>query len=66
MAKEVTVQLTLEWTFNRKKWSDEECHIKMLEEDPKLTFDYDIINSIFVLNDLDYPSIKDCKVITHE
>jgi hypothetical protein len=62
MTKEITVKLTLEWTFDKKAWSEEQEHIEILINDPKLCFGYDIIHSIFVLNDLDYPTITDYKV----
>mgnify|MGYP003663374773 CR=1 FL=1 len=55
--KKVTVQLTVEWTFDQKQWSEEKKHIDMLINDPKLCFGYDTINSLFVLNDLDYPTV---------
>ena len=66
MAKEVTVQLTLEWSFTKKEWSSEQKHIEELRDHPKIVLGYDIINTLHILNDLDYPSIKDCKVIAHE
>ena len=43
----VTVQLTLEWTFDESQWSEEKKHIDMLINDPKLCFGYDTINSLF-------------------
>ncbi len=64
MTKEITVKLTLEWTFDKKAWSEEQEHIEILINDPKLCFGYDTINSLFVLNDLDYPQITNYKVTT--
>jgi len=64
MTKEITVKLTLEWTFDKKAWSEEQKHIETLINDPKLCFDYDTLNSLFILNDLDYPTITDYKVTT--
>jgi len=60
--KMVTVQLTLEWTFDESQWSEEKKHIDMLINDPKLCFGYDTINSLFVLNELDYPAVTKYKV----
>ena len=62
MTKEITVKLTLEWTFDKKAWSEQQKHIDTLINDPKLCFGYDTINSLFVLNDLDYPQITNYKV----
>jgi hypothetical protein len=66
MNKEITVQLTLEWTFNQRDWSDEQKHIEELKKEPKVTLGYDLIHSLFMLNDLDYPAITKCKVVAHE
>tara|TARA_R110000765_G_scaffold270080_1_gene368911 strand:- start:570 stop:767 length:198 start_codon:yes stop_codon:yes gene_type:complete len=62
MSKEVTVQMTLEWTFTQRSWSAEKSHREELEDNPKLVLGYDTINSLHMLNDLDYPQLKDCKV----
>jgi hypothetical protein len=66
MTKEITVQLTLEWTFNRRDWSDEQKHIEELKNEPRILLGEDLIHSLFFLNDLDYPNLKDCKVVAHE
>jgi len=63
MSKEVTVQMTLEWTFNKRDWSAEKKHMEEIVNNPKLILGYDVINSIFMLNDLDYPTAKEIKVI---
>jgi len=63
MSKEVTVQMTLEWTFNKRDWSAEKKHMEELKANPKLILGYDVVNSIFMLNDLDYPAAKEIKVI---
>jgi hypothetical protein len=34
-----------------------------LKADPRLVLGYDTINSIFMLNDLDYPAAKEIKVL---
>jgi|TARA_R110000851_G_scaffold104737_1_gene222550 hypothetical protein len=62
MTKEITVKLTLEWTFDKRAWSEEQKHIETLINDPKLCFGYDVINSLFILNELDYPNITDYKI----
>jgi len=59
----VTVQMTLEWTFNKMDWSAEKKHMEEIVNNPKLILGYDVINSIFMLNDLDYPTAKEIKVI---
>ena len=64
MAKEVTVQLTLEWTFDKKSWSEEVKHIEELKTNSKVVLGYDTINTLFMLNDLDRPKLKTCKVIS--
>jgi len=68
MPKEVTVQLTLEWSFTKKEWSDEKKHLEELQNDPKVILGEDILSSLHMLNELDYPFITDCKVevSTHE
>jgi len=62
MAKEVTVQLTLEWSFTKKEWSDEQKHIEELQNDPRIILGDDVLSSLHMLNELDYPSLKKCKV----
>jgi len=62
MTKEITVKLTLEWTFDKRAWSEEQKHIETLINDPQLCFGYDTLNSLFILNDLDYPHITDYKI----
>ena len=62
MSKQVTVQLTMEWTFDQRDWSAEKKHREELENNPKLVFEFDTVHSLHMLNDLDYPKIKNCKV----
>ena len=62
MSKQVTVQLTMEWTFNQRDWSAEKKHIEELKDNPKLVFEFDTVHSLHMLNDLDYPKITKCKV----
>ena len=62
MSKEIKVQLTLEWSFDHKAWSIEKKHIKDLEENGSVVLGYDTINALFMLNELDRPELKTCKV----
>lgn len=62
MSQNITVKLTMEWTFDKKAWSEEQKHVDTLINDPTLCFEYDAINSLFILNDLDYPTITNYKV----
>jgi hypothetical protein len=66
MIKEVTVHMTLEWTFDKRDWSAEKKQMEELEANPKLVLGYDTINSIFMLNDLDYPTAKEIKVTYYD
>jgi len=60
--KEVTVQMTLEWSFTKKEWSDEKKQLEELKNNPSVVLGYDTLYSLFMLNDLDYPSAKNIKV----
>jgi hypothetical protein len=62
MSKEIKVQLTLEWSFTERDWSKEQKHIKDLKEDGNVVLGYDTINALFMLNELDRPELKNCKV----
>tara|TARA_R100001244_G_C5157890_1_gene130618 strand:+ start:1051 stop:1248 length:198 start_codon:yes stop_codon:yes gene_type:complete len=62
MNKQVTVQLTLEWTFDQSSWSAEKKHLKDLEEIPEVIFGNDVVHSMFMLNDINYPELKKVKV----
>ena len=62
MSKQVTVQLTMEWTFNQRDWSAEKKHIEELKNNTKVVLEFDTIHSLHMLNDLDYPKLKECKV----
>ena len=60
--KEITVQMTLEWSFTKKEWSDEKKQLEQLRDNPSLVLGYDTLHSLFMLNDLDYPYAKNIKV----
>ena len=62
MSKQVTVQLTMEWTFDQRDWSAEKKHIEELKNNTKVVLEFDTIHSLHMLNDLDYPKLKECKV----
>jgi|TARA_R110000803_G_scaffold85077_1_gene151358 hypothetical protein len=64
MKQEITVQLTLEWTFTDREWSKEKQHIEDLKNIPSVILGNDTINTIFMLNDIKYPELKNCKVKT--
>jgi len=63
MSKEITVKMTLAWTFPKKDWSDEQRHIKDLEEDATQTLGYDTLHAIFMLNDVAYPQATNIRVV---
>ena len=62
MKKEVTVQLTLEWTFDQLSWSQEKKHLKELEDMPQVILGDDVLNSLYMLNDIEVPTLKEVKV----
>ena len=62
MTKEIKVQLTLEWSFNERDWSEEKKHIEELKNTPSVVLGNDTIHTIFMLNDINHPQLKDCKV----
>tara|TARA_R110000744_G_scaffold318821_1_gene425187 strand:- start:642 stop:839 length:198 start_codon:yes stop_codon:yes gene_type:complete len=64
MKQEITVQLTLEWSFDEREWSKEKQHIEDLKNIPSVILGNDTINAIFMLNDIKYPELKNCKVKT--
>jgi hypothetical protein len=62
MKKQVTVQMTLEWTFDERSWSAEKKHLKDLEDIPEVVFGNDVVHSMFMLNDINSPQLKKVKV----
>lgn len=62
MKKKLTVDVTLSWTFDAKEWSEQEDHIKAMRADPKQILGYDIIHTLFCLNDITQPEHKEIKV----
>jgi|TARA_R110002012_G_C11215081_1_gene561779 hypothetical protein len=57
MKKELTVKLTLEWTFDQRSWSAEKKHSDELKDNPNIVLGYDTINAMHMLNSLDRPKI---------
>jgi hypothetical protein len=62
MKKKLTVDLTLSWSFDEKEWSQHKDHIECLKADPKQVLGYDIIHTLFCLNDITQPENKEIKV----
>ena len=62
MKKQVTVQMTLEWTFDQNAWSAEKKHLKDLEEIPEVIFGNDVVHSVFMLNDINSPILRKVRV----
>jgi S-adenosylmethionine:tRNA-ribosyltransferase-isomerase (queuine synthetase) len=61
--KRLSVELTLSWEFDEKDWKELQQHQNDLKENQKIVLGEDLINTLFSLNELDYPSLKDFKVI---
>ena len=64
--KSITVRLTFDWTFDEKDWSENKQHLEKLKEEPKIVLGYDIINTMYTLNDIAYPEAQQFKVISHD
>ena len=62
MERQVTVQMTLEWTFGQLSWSQEKKHLKELEDVPQVILGNDVLNSLYMLNDIKVPTLKEVKV----
>jgi|TARA_R110002020_G_scaffold173459_1_gene364361 hypothetical protein len=62
MKKQVTVQMTLEWSFDQRSWSAEKKHLQDLEDMPEVVLGNDVLHSMFMLNDIDSPKLKKVKV----
>ena len=60
--KDITVSMTLEWSFNKKEWSDEQKHRESLLNNPSIVLGYDTLNSVFMLNDIVIPKATNIKV----
>ena len=62
MSKDITVRLTIDWTFTEKEWSNEQKHILAMKEEPRIVFGYDLLSSIHNLNSISHPDLKYVKV----
>ena len=62
MKKQVTVQMTLEWTFDQLSWSQEKKHLQELQGIPEIILGNDVLNSLHMLNDIEVPTLKEVKV----
>jgi hypothetical protein len=60
---EITVEMTLSWTINKKDWSYQKELVKELVNNPKVVLGNDLVYSMYMLNDLDYPEAKDIRVV---
>tara|TARA_R110000782_G_scaffold102791_7_gene190226 strand:+ start:9162 stop:9344 length:183 start_codon:yes stop_codon:yes gene_type:complete len=56
------VQLTIEWNFTPKEWSDELEHIEEMKKEPRIVFGYDLQSSVHNLNSISSPSLKHVRV----
>lgn len=59
MSKNIKVSLTLEWDFNEKEWSRQQVHLEELKNNTKCTLGYDIVSSLYYLNEIVNPIIKE-------
>ena len=57
MGKVVKVQMTLEWEFDQKEWKQSKEHWEEMKKTPGIVLGFDIVNTLFVLNALDYPKV---------
>jgi len=62
MNKEIKVQMTLEWTFNKRDWSSEQKHLNELHTQTEKVLGYDTLNSLYMLNDITRPEATRIKV----
>jgi hypothetical protein len=63
VSKEITVRLTVDWTFDEKEWESEKVHIASIKADPKIILGEDILDSLHILNEMAYPKIKNIQVL---
>mgnify|MGYP003627914027 FL=1 len=61
-ATNITVKMTLSWSFNEKEWREEEEHLKVLRETPAIILGTDVIHSLFNLNEITAPNLEDLNV----
>ena len=61
-ASNITVKMTLSWSFNEREWKEEEEHLKALRENPAIILGTDVIHSLFNLNEITAPNLEDLNV----
>jgi hypothetical protein len=61
----VKVRMTLEWDFDKKDWAQSEEHWEEMKKMPGIVLGDDVINSLFILNALDYPKVVKTSVQTN-
>ena len=60
--EQITVNLTYSWTFNEKEWTVGKEQMKLMQDNPRIVFGFDHINSWHNLNDVAYPELSDCSI----
>ena len=58
MSKQVTVEILLSWTFSEKEWSGNEQHIADMKANPNIILGYDLIDTMYHLNNITKPEVK--------
>ena len=59
--KEVDVQITFSWKFDKKAWTEQKQHLDEIQKNIKIVIEYDPINTIFMLN-----NIVDAELVSYE
>jgi len=54
--------MTLEWSFDQHSWSTEKKHLTDLKEIPEVILSNDVLNSLYMLNDIQVPELMKVKV----
>ncbi len=61
MKKKITVDMTLSWTFDDKDWAEEKKHLQELRDNPAIILGEDVIHTLFCLNEMIEPEVKEIK-----
>jgi len=62
MKKKITVDLTISWTFDEKAWTEEKKHLEEIRKNPRIITGHDLHHTLFCLNDITPPTLKEQKV----
>ena len=62
MKKKITVDLLVSWTFDEKEWTEEKDHLEEIRKNPKIIVHSDLHHTLYCLNDITPPTLKDQKV----